>query len=200
MSDDLDKFLKVWSEPATRVAAGKQTFASPRLFISDPLDVAKTALTTETPTGAFEVSVVQKQFKYHQAQPSYLANAFLVVTFSEATTVRWEQVESEAPASVFKTEFSAEYGWMAIMDADTRDKVLAMAASVDNAWDDWLAAYFPEPIRAFHFAHVRLAGGGGLVVCGPGKGNGVYPAFLGRDEAGQATELVVDFCVRSIAA
>lgn len=198
VSEDLSKFLELWPQPATRILAGTQIFASRRVFISDPLDMAKTALTVDTPVGGFPVFVIQKTYKYHAMQPGYLANAFLSVEYSSNATVSWEPVASEKPASVFATEFSAEHGWMSIMDADTRRKVTAIEATVDNLWDDWLAKHFPEDIRGHHFAYVPFNDGGGVVVCGPGKGNGTYPAFLGRDEHGQPTQLVIDFCVRSI--
>src|SRR5262245_35278913 len=103
MSDDLERFKRSWELPKTRVHAGRQIISGDQLFISDPLDIAQSPLTTRTPVGSFEVVVYQRDWTHHPRQPIRLVNAFLALAFSSNSTERWEQVEAETPGAVYTT-------------------------------------------------------------------------------------------------
>lgn len=192
MADYFAEFLASWPQPKRRISVGSQLVSGDRLYLCDPLDIAEHAVTTQTPTGTFAVVVYQRDWTPHRTQPKLPTNAFLALEFSDAPTVRWEQLESQ---SWMRTEFSAEFGSMSIVDADTRQQIIDASNAVENAFDDWLAKYtmIGDRVRDFAFVPLHL---GGFVVARSGWSNGTYNAFLGRGDDGNATQLVVDFGIQ----
>ncbi len=194
----MENFLRRCNEPGNERLICVQEFTSPNLRISDPLDFNDApSICFKTPIGKFPIKLVQKDKGPEPGYPRKEVNAFLALEFSQEPALEWRHIVPRGQPADRKHEFSAEFGWMAIYDEESFDRLRAIEEETDDQlWDEFLSHQLHSDEQMTLSATVNLPNASTpkqFAVCYSGLGNGCYPAYMGLAKNGEPTCIIVDF-------
>ncbi len=133
--------------------------------------------------------------------------AFAKLTFTDAPVVRWELavVGTQDPATLSDGRFfgySVDAGIGGFMDAEIRDRYVAMVARFENenAGKSYYDGFLDERMEATYqntrsWLSLPVQGGGNVIMFSSGFGDGAFPSYFGIAENDEASCLITDFFV-----
>ena len=180
---------------------GKLRLMGP-LVASDPwiYPHAEEAFVQELPKGEFPVSLYYVEDSRLVYQP-----CFLHLRFSDNKPTKWVMLHAadQDPKTLDKQGyfgFQVESGWASLSDLKTRtwyQKILAQVYAKHGKEVDLFNDYFQDiMLKQGHEEFIQLGlneEGVARMLVFDVEGSGIYPCFLGLDEAGQAACLCCDF-------
>ena len=191
----MEEFLRRWNDPGSETLIGIQDFASSRLRMADPLDLhSAPEICFETPIGEFPVKVLQKSWGSEPGYSHDIVNAFLIVEFSRAAIHKWKYIVPVGGPEDQMHNFSAEFGYMSVFDQGSFDRLSAIDVATKGClYDEFLAKQLDDQDLCWLVDLANKPPGKKLAVCYSGRGNGIYPAFMGFDSSSRPVRIVVDF-------
>lgn len=190
MSEDFDRFLVRLAEDLQYIQIGIQEFTSTELYICDPMDQARAPIKEPIVPGRYPLYLVRKNWTHHSKVEATPHNARFEVWFSDAEPTQWEQIINQG--NDVYDEFSAEFGSMSFLDNLLMD-CLTPINEKGQLFNEYLCHQFYDNHKPRPYAEVKLDQNHHFFVVYSGKGNGMYYAYAGRDDARNLLRISVDF-------